>query len=467
MRRFHLQLADANRSDKACAGGKAAYEDLTLKQLEDEKQNMRDKYFMAKGGASTDAPLGLHWSSAGPEKPEQGEEFANAALSKALARKRSKMVTFTPEEFDALGVEGLKPNSYVKARRLYFKPAGTFKATPSKKFDGDSEFDGDVAMGRCTAYCVWLCKSTECFKACVAREPETPLNELHLMQPVLALAVLVSLVVFVLVMLQMGGALDIGDALLQALTVVPQAVASALLLYVGWIAKDVPSHEELNIMLNRELHGLEASVEKEKANADDADKLKGLTLGWLSEKTAAREGMRQVHRDLNENQQTFWKFQLRSHLLRYLADGEEKNYKKEEFRIRNSDEWQTRDQLNALLENIQINGRLSLEELKEVAGKIKTIETTGKVRRGASGTFAFLGRIMDELVAKFDEGAIEAGSGDGFSYGEIVDKVYEMASSDKYIDELREVFSKDADERTESSSSVADSVPGRSPGRSS
>ena len=41
-----------------------------------------------------------------------------------------------------------------------------------------------------------------------------------------------------------------------------------------------------------------------------------------------------------------------------------------------------------------------------------------------------------------------------------------QASSDNYIEEFRDVFSKDADARTESSSSVADSVPGRSSGRS-
>ena len=166
-------------------------------------------------------------------------------------------------------------------------------------------------------------------------------------------------------------------------------------------------------MLNKELHGLEASVDKENANAvsckhthsrdspfpslcltpasllppaplmsplrppptapsfspqDDAEKLQGLTLQWLSDKTEARERMQQVYRDLNENQQTFWKFQLRSHLLRYLADGEEKNYKKQEYAIRNSDKWNTREELNTLLAQIEINGRLSLEELKEVRG---------------------------------------------------------------------------------------------------
>ena len=97
---------------------------------------------------------------------------------------------------------------------------------------------------------VLRCRGNVCFRACVAREPETPLTELHLMQPVLGLLLMFAVVMLlvttaVAVYNRLGSATLPGTAerALAILCAALAAAASAGLLYVGLIARTVPSHE--------------------------------------------------------------------------------------------------------------------------------------------------------------------------------------------------------------------------------
>ena len=113
-----------------------------------------------------------------------------------------------------------------------------------------------VKQGEDTGALPWLraavlhCRGNVCFRACVAREPETPLTELHLMQPVLGLLLMFAVVMLlvttaVAVYNRLGSATLPGTAerALAILCAALAAAASAGLLYVGLIARAVPSHE--------------------------------------------------------------------------------------------------------------------------------------------------------------------------------------------------------------------------------
>jgi len=63
---------------------------------------------------------GLHWKSAGTEKPKQGHEIRSVALQDALTRKTE----FTRKEWDVFGIRHLSLHTFVKARNgEYFQPA--------------------------------------------------------------------------------------------------------------------------------------------------------------------------------------------------------------------------------------------------------------------------------------------------------------------------------------------------------
>ena len=69
--------------------------------------------------------LGLRWWRIGFKKPANREEFLHAALSRALETKHC----FTPAEFEALGVNGLKAHHVVRASGTFFQPTPTKEAS--------------------------------------------------------------------------------------------------------------------------------------------------------------------------------------------------------------------------------------------------------------------------------------------------------------------------------------------------
>lgn len=112
--------------------------------------------------------------------------------------------------------------------------------------------------------CVTSCRGNCLFRNCVAREPETPLTELHLMQPVLGLLLLLAVLTMLLTVAVAVNVVPLEGAGLRGVELWSAglaAVASVALLYVGKIAKDVPTHEQLNVALNARVDWLGDSVD--------------------------------------------------------------------------------------------------------------------------------------------------------------------------------------------------------------
>ena len=165
-------------------------------------------------------------------------------------------------------------------------------------------------------------RSSMCFRTCVAREPETPLTELHLMQPVLGLLLLlavVMLLVTTVVTVHHGlGISTVPDTAKRALAILCAALAataSAGLLYVGLIARGVPSQEELNVQLNRGNQRLGDAVEDATANASDAEHLKDMTLGRVRKLGSLRDRVRELNKQHEDETRALWAFQFKASLL--------------------------------------------------------------------------------------------------------------------------------------------------------
>ena len=126
--------------------------------------------------------------------------------------------------------------------------------------------------------CVERCRGGYCFRACVARDPETPLTKLHVMQPVLGAAaapltlccvalLLLTVPVAVLTLLE-GAELHTLELLCAdlALTFMPSLPAGAPRTYhVRWpdcarSAHARATHEQLNINLTRRIDCLEGNA---------------------------------------------------------------------------------------------------------------------------------------------------------------------------------------------------------------
>ena len=165
-------------------------------------------------------------------------------------------------------------------------------------------------------------RSNVCFRACVASEPETPPTELHLMQPVLGLLLLLAVVMLLVTMAVAGynglGISTLPDTAKRALAILCAALAataSAGLLYVGLIARGVPSQEELNAQLNRGNDRLGDAVEDATANAVDAEHLKDMTLGNVRELGRLRDTAREHNVQHAHDNAALWAFQFKATLL--------------------------------------------------------------------------------------------------------------------------------------------------------
>ena len=74
---------------------------------------------MARFNVQRSHPFGLHWKKIGLEKPGSGIEISNPELVKILEQKHD----FSKEEYDALKMSNLSPESYLIVNNTYWKPA--------------------------------------------------------------------------------------------------------------------------------------------------------------------------------------------------------------------------------------------------------------------------------------------------------------------------------------------------------
>jgi len=63
-------------------------------------------------------PSGLKWQSAGVSRPVTGRELINPRLEKALSRKTE----LTQDEWDAVGIQDLAADHFIKSGGSYFMP---------------------------------------------------------------------------------------------------------------------------------------------------------------------------------------------------------------------------------------------------------------------------------------------------------------------------------------------------------
>ena len=215
----------------------------------------------------------------------------------------------------------------------FFEPEATDDGKGQTKFKVKQRKQGEELTGEDTktlegTALPWLRStvrrfhSSVCFRTCVAREPETPLTELHVMQPVLGLLLLLALVMLLvttaLAVYNGLGIPTLPDTAKRALAILCAALAataSAGLLYVGLIARGVPSHEELNVQLNRGNQRLGDAVDDARANAVDAERLKEMTLGRVRELGILRDQAQEFNAQHEHDNHARWAFQFKATLL--------------------------------------------------------------------------------------------------------------------------------------------------------
>ncbi|KAL1523875.1 hypothetical protein AB1Y20_018794 [Prymnesium parvum] len=263
----------------------------------------------------------------------------------------------------------------------------------------------DVWLPSWVASVVNRTRGTLFFRECVAREPETPLTSLHLMQPLLGLLLFGAMALLLFCVATAIGLLALSVDSIRALEVVVSLLAvfaSAALLSVGLVARGVPTQEKLNVQLNGNIDGLEESVEAAKANADDAEKLGNLTLGWVKARGADRDGVRALRDQLQRDTAELWAFQFKAMLLRYLSRGERHKYQQENAELLHAlreTPSTTLAQYEAQREKLLPNGRLSIPELQRVAEMVRQTEQESAYDFLDEVIFAFI----DDVVARQQE----------------------------------------------------------------
>ena len=328
------------------------------------------------------------------------------------------------------------------------------------------EQDGVMrAKGEDTSSLPWLrsvvgaCRGSCLFRACVAREPETPLTELHLMQPVLGVLLLAAVVMMIVTAAAIVGILRIESAGLRGVEIACAALAafsSVCFLYAGRIAHGVPSHEQLNVALNKRVDWLADSVEDVTADADDAERLEGMTLGWVKARGADRDAVRRINAQLKTNTERLWAFRFKARLLRYLSRGERQRYQSNNAQLLlalRETPGATLAEYESGRDKLLPNGRLTREELRHVADVVRQTEQ--------GSAYDFLDEVIYALCDDFGAVATEHGLSERhtWSYAELVEAVYARASLPPYA----ERFAKYSQEETAQEEEEEDSGVGPAP----
>ena len=225
--------------------------------------------------------------------------------------------------------------------------------------------------------CVERCRGGYCFRTCVARNPETPLTELHLMQPVLGLLLIFGLALLLLTAAVAVLALDAPLRTLELLSAGLALVASASCTYVGLIARNVPTHEKLNNKLKRRIDCLEEIDNNANANAADAEQLEGMTLDWLKQRRAERNTVRKLNAQLAADTTKLHAFQFKAQLLRYLSLGERQRFKRKSAELLQElrkDPSKTLAHFEEERKSLMPNGKLSIHELRHIRDIVRVTE---------------------------------------------------------------------------------------------
>lgn len=277
------------------------------------------------------------------------------------------------------------------------------------------------------------------YRNCVARNPKTKLNELHMMQPLMfafvaagvGLLAPAGLVLSRMYTPSMEVAIAVGAG---------QLVTSCLLLYVGRIAASIPSQEDLNVQLDEHMKGLGGGVEGVEDASDDARDLETrMKVNWVGNRKQTLDKTRELQATYLRDVQVGARFEFKCRLLEYLSAGEAKRcWRKQnavEMEYEQNYEEKKKQFDNPIVEMkrekaaLAPNGLLSYDELREVVDEVKQIE------HAADATYMFLGRLIEDMLADEDlklrakdEGKGNKGErGDQWSYNQIVETLVARA----------------------------------------
>ena len=233
-----------------------------------------------------------------------------------------------------------------------------------------------------------------CFSACVARDPETPLTELHLMQPVLGLLLAFGLALLLLTATLVAlPSLLKGDELrmLELLSAGVALAAGVGCTYVCLIARGVPSHKQLNTKHDGQLDHLEGNVDNYKNSAADAEQLEKMTHRCVKNCRKDRDNLTKLNEELQRETQKEWAFQFKAQLLRYLSRGEARSYQKKlvgllDESLRHMEPGGGLDHFADRREKMRPNGLLSLKELRHIRSIVQVTER--------DSAYVFLGEVL-------------------------------------------------------------------------
>lgn len=301
---------------------------------------------------------------------------------------------------------------------------------------------GDLSIGlQAPCYSLSAClnslRGSFVFRTCIAREADTPLTELHLLQPLMAVMVVISVVLFTtdLICRVVGSPLP-G---LMYPTFSAQFVSTFALSYVALLSFHTPSQEELNVTLSEEVNTIGEHADQHEVDAVDAERLNCMTLNWLQDRTSDRNHVDKLRCQLKEDQEKFWAFTFKNNLLKYLSRGEWEVYQEKDRALLDSGDLTMKEYKQKRAELLP-DGMLTCEELEAVMAIIRDIEH--------NTMYDFVDDVLrdvleSQLKPENQAYLIEAGEAAeelSWSYGDVVDRVYNIAKSDKYQDNLRKAL---------------------------
>lgn len=262
----------------------------------------------------------------------------------------------------------------------------------------------EVVMPTPLKKCIGAMRHTCIFKALVARNPDTSLNELHLAQPLLLLLIAAGLAVLPVTSVVVSN-IHV-PTIIETLAVVALSSFTSLgLTIVGFIARAIPSQEDLNKDLKDQTTKLGVSTDGVEKAADGATELeKKMRLSWVSARRETRDATLALHaaylRDVQLDAQIHFKVKL----LEYLSSGETNRAARQKKKL--EDEFVNNyAEMAKLYENplaelnrkkcmFSPNGRLSRDELLEVVKEVDQTETA------AEGSYQFLGNLIKFVLEK-------------------------------------------------------------------
>ena len=187
-----------------------------------------------------------------------------------------------------------------------------------------------------TKHCCSPFRSNWLFKMCVAHERETPLNVLHLMQPLMMALMCVGVAFVVLLSLLTTVGVSLPENEFEQVLLAVQCFASASLLYTGVTVANIPSQEKLNVFLNRQLSALNAFVDSQEDGALKAERLSGMSVQWVTERRDTREQMKALKAKLEAGQAEYWSFRFKFQLLTIMSNAEQRCFVERERELRDS-----------------------------------------------------------------------------------------------------------------------------------